>query len=82
MDACKTLNRINILNMNREHKLKRPTIILLFVGTFLMSFNLLTRHFFNIPVDLVDFLKGLGVGFILSSLFVQRKLEKKAQQEF
>lgn len=63
--------------MNRQLKLKKQTILLLLIGTLLMSFTLLTRHFFGIPIDLEDLLKGLGVGFIISSLFVQRKLEKK-----
>jgi hypothetical protein len=41
-----------------------------------MSFTLFTRHFFHVPDSLSDFLKGLGVAFIISALFVQKKLEK------
>lgn len=66
--------------MNRKHRFKRQTILLLFVGALCMSFTLLTRHFFETPKDLEDFIKGIGVAFIISSLFVQRKLERKAQQ--
>ena len=40
-----------------------------------MSFTLLTRHFFETPIDVDDFLKGLGVAFMISALFVQKKLE-------
>jgi len=65
--------------MKRQHKLKRQTILLLMIGTLCMSFTLITRHFFETPLDLEDFLKGLGVAFIISSLFVQRKLERKEQ---
>lgn len=49
------------------------------IGTLCMSFTLLTRHFFETPIDIDDFLKGLGLAFIISSLFVQRKLEMKAK---
>jgi hypothetical protein len=56
--------------------MKRQTLLLLLVGTLCMSFTLFTRHFFNVPDALSDFLKGLGVVFIISALFVQKKLEK------
>jgi hypothetical protein len=56
--------------------MKRQTILLLLVGTLCMSFTLFTKHFFKVPDTLGDFLKGLGVAFIISALFVQKKLEK------
>ena len=58
--------------------MKKQTILFLAIGTLSMSFTLLTRRFFETPVDVEDFLKGLGVAFIISSLFVQRNLEKKS----
>ena len=66
--------------MKRRHELKKQTILLLMIGTLFMSFTLITRHFFETPLDLEDFIKGLGVAFIISSLFVQRKLERKEQE--
>jgi len=64
--------------MKRKQKFKKQTILLMMVGTLCMSFTLLTRHFFETPLDIEDFLKGLGVAFIISSVFVQRTLERKA----
>lgn len=58
--------------------MKKTTIFLLTIGTLCMSFNLLTRHFFNTSLEIDDFLKGLGVAFMISSLFVQRKLQKNS----
>ena len=63
----------------KKQNLKKTTIYLILVGTLCMSFTLLTRNFFETPLDLDDFFKGLGVAFIISALFVQRKLERKAQ---
>jgi hypothetical protein len=59
--------------------MKKQTILLLTIGTLSMSFTLLTRHFFEITVDVEDFLKGLGVAFIISSIFVQKKLQRKSR---
>lgn len=65
-------------NINtKTNKMKKTTIYLLSIGTLCMSFTLLTRHFFETPLGIEDFLKGLGVAFIISSLFVQKKLERK-----
>lgn len=64
--------------MKKQNQLKKQTILLLAIGTLCMSFTLLTRHFFETPLDIEDFLKGLGVAFTISSLFVQRKLERKS----
>ena len=65
--------------MKRTNRLKKQTLWLIAIGTVCMSFTLLTRHFFETPIDLADFLKGLGVAFIGASLFLQKKLERKAQ---
>ena len=65
--------------MKRKQKLKKKTIFLLMIGALCMSFTLLTRHFFETPMNIEDFLKGLGIAFIISSLFVQKKLERKTQ---
>ncbi len=56
--------------------MKKQTILLLLAGTLLMSFTLFTRHFFNTPDSLGDFLKGLGLAFIIAALIVQKKLDK------
>lgn len=53
--------------MKGRHELKRQAILLLIVGTLCMSFTLLTKHFFETPLDLEDFLKGLGVTFVIYS---------------
>ncbi len=57
--------------------MKKTTIYLLLIGTLCVSFTLITRHFFKTPSGIEDFLKGLGVAFIISSLFVQNKHGKK-----
>ena len=64
--------------MKKQNQLKKPVIHLLVIGTLCMSFTLLTRHFFKTSLDIEDFFKGLGVAFIVSSLFVQRKLERES----
>jgi glycopeptide antibiotics resistance protein len=66
--------------MKSQIQIKRQTIILVFLGSLFISFTLLTRHFFETPVDIADFLTGLGVAFMLSALYVQNKLEKKTQR--
>ncbi|UBM60804.1 hypothetical protein LAG90_09165 [Marinilongibacter aquaticus] len=63
----------------RKQNLRKPTVLLIFAGIVFMSFTLLTGNFFGIPSGLDDFIKGLGVAFMISALFVQRKLERKAQ---
>ncbi len=55
------------------------TVLLLAVGTFCLSFPLLARHLIQIPAGPGDFLKGLGLAFMLSALFIQHKLERKKQ---
>ena len=67
--------------MKRRRELKKQTILLMMIGMLCISFTLITRHFFETPLDLEDFIKGLGVAFIISSLFVQRKLERKEQEK-
>lgn len=57
--------------------MKRQTILLLIIGLLCMGLTLLTRHIFTMHQDLDDFLIGLGAAFIISSLFVERKLQKK-----
>jgi len=56
--------------------MKRQTLLLILIGTLCMSFTLFTRHFLNVPDNLSDFFKGLGIAFIISALFVQKKLER------
>lgn len=58
--------------------MKRQTLILLISGSFLVSLPLFSRLLFSLPLDLADFLNGVGVAFIISTLFVQKKLESKA----
>jgi len=58
--------------------MKRQALWLLAIGAVLMSFTLLTKNFFQIPEGPDDFMKGFGVALMISSLFVQRKLDKKA----
>jgi len=58
--------------------MKKSTILLLTIGTLCMSFTLLTRHFFTTALDIEDFLKGLGVAFIISSLIIQWNHQRKS----
>lgn len=59
-----------------KNKIKKTPIYLLSIGTLCMSFTSLTRHFFETPLGVEDFFKGLGVAFIISSVFAQIKLDK------
>ncbi|HMR43187.1 MAG TPA: hypothetical protein PKC40_05110 [Saprospiraceae bacterium] len=54
--------------------MKKHTLWLLAIGSMLMSFSLLTKNFFQIPEGPNDFMKGVGVAFMISSLFVQKKI--------
>ena len=66
-------------NNNQQYRqMKKQTIRLLVLGAFLMGFTLVTNHFFETPQGIADFLKGLGCAFIIASLLVQRKLERKS----
>lgn len=56
--------------------MKKQTILLLLIGSLCLSITLLTRHFFTIPEDPADFIKGFGAALIIGALFVQRKLSK------
>lgn len=56
--------------------MKRQTLTLVVLGSLCMSFTLLTRHIFTVPIDVDDFLKGLGVAFTISALFAQKRLEQ------
>lgn len=56
--------------------MKKQTLILLIIGSLCVSFTLFSKHLFSGFNDIDDFAKGLGVAFIISALFVQRKLEK------
>lgn len=45
-----------------------------------MGLAMLVNHYFVSLKDPSDFIKGIGVAFILSSLFVQRKLTQEQKQ--
>ena len=59
--------------------MRRQTKFLLITGGLLMGFSLITRYFFTVPEDVDDFLKGIGVSFVIASIFVQRKLERRRE---
>jgi hypothetical protein len=56
--------------------MKKQTLWLLFLGTFIMAVPLFISPLVQIPDSIGDFLKGLGVAFIISSLFVERKMRR------
>ncbi|MCB0700346.1 MAG: hypothetical protein H6551_05575 [Chitinophagales bacterium] len=60
--------------------MKRQTRFLLIAGGLLMGLAMLVNHYFVSLKDPSDFIKGIGVAFILSSLFVQRKLTQEQKQ--
>ncbi|MCB0445627.1 MAG: hypothetical protein R2812_00925 [Gelidibacter sp.] len=62
-----------------KKQLKTQTVLVFGIGGLCMGISLLTKPFFNIPQDLADFIKGLGVGLIIASFFVQWKSEQKTQ---
>jgi hypothetical protein len=64
--------------MKRPQPIKKQTFLVLLLGTFFISFSLLTRHFFKTPIDVQDFLIGFGAALIIMSLFVQKKLERES----
>jgi hypothetical protein len=55
--------------------MKNKVKMMMLAGMICLSFNLIVKHFIQIPGDVVDFVKGFGVALIISCLFVQRKLE-------
>lgn len=63
--------------MKSNKQFYKQTILLIMLGSLLIGSTLLTKFFTDTHVDIDDFLKGLGVTFIISSLFVQKKLELK-----
>jgi hypothetical protein len=56
--------------------MKKQTLWLLVIGNLCMAFTLFASPFFNVPNSIGDFLKGFGVTFVVSALFVQRKMER------
>ena len=58
--------------------MKKQTLWLLFLGTFSMAFGLLVSPFMQVPNSADDFLKGLGIAFIFSALFLDRKMRRES----
>lgn len=56
--------------------MKKQTLWLLFLGTFSMAFGLLASPFIHVPNAADDFLKGLGIAFIFSALFLDGKMKR------
>ncbi len=50
--------------------MKKKTKSLLVTGLLCMGFTLFTKYIFQVPEDIDDFLKGFGVVFIVSALFM------------
>ncbi len=63
--------------MKKRNGLDKRTIFLLLTGTLLMSFTLLTNHFFETLIDIEDFFKGFGLAIVISALIVQSSIDKK-----
>jgi hypothetical protein len=60
--------------------MRKQTINLIILGSLFMSFTLFTQDIFTVSNGTEDFIKGLGVAFNISALFVQKKLEGKDRQ--
>jgi hypothetical protein len=43
------------------------------IGAMLIGFTVFTRSFISVPEDTTDFLKGMGVAFIISAFILDRK---------
>jgi hypothetical protein len=67
--------RNNIL-IHKIYIMKKQTLWLLLIGSVCMSFSLLASPFIKVPDSITDFLKGMGVAFIIAALFVQKKLQR------
>mgnify|MGYP001826786964 CR=1 FL=1 len=65
--------------MKTFNKFSRQTFLLLLLGTLLIGLPFFIKGFLNMPEDLIDFLKGIGVAFVFSSLFFLRKTTLKNQ---
>jgi hypothetical protein len=52
--------------------MKREAILLLLSGSLCISFRFLTSPFITVPVDLADFLKGMGVSFMIAALIIEK----------
>ena len=53
---------------------------LLILGGLLMGIGFFTRTIFDISSDTIDFLKGIGVAFIISSLLIEWKKNKQVSR--
>ncbi|NND07767.1 MAG: hypothetical protein HKN87_15425 [Saprospiraceae bacterium] len=62
------------------HKHKR-TRLLIILGGLLWGIPLFSQLLLRVSTDTEDILKGLGAAFLISALFVQRKMERRVGAE-
>jgi len=64
-------------------KIKKQAVWLLIVGTFCMSFSIITRHFINTPESVEDFFKGFGWVLMMAGLIklLKNSLQTQKQQQ-
>jgi hypothetical protein len=61
--------------------MKKQLSWLMPAGALLMGFPLLTSIFYAMPGSIADFIKGVGVGIIIASFFVQVWHSKTMRKE-
>ena len=62
--------------------MKKQTLYLLVIGLLLIGFGTLSRPYLHIDQNIDDFLKGVGIAFVISGLFFQaRKMRGKKTEQ-
>jgi len=56
--------------------MKKQPLWFIVIGNLCMAFTLFTSPFIKVPDSIGDFLKGFGVVFVISALFIQKKKER------
>jgi hypothetical protein len=52
-------------------KMKKQTLWLLFLGGIFMGFGLFAPYIIKISDSVTDFVKGMGVAFIIAGFFIE-----------
>lgn len=63
--------------------MKKQTLYLLVIGLLFIGFGTLSRPYLHMDTNIDDFLKGVGVAFVISALFFQfrKKREERRSTE-
>ena len=59
--------------------MSKKSLRLYIIGGLCMGFGLFARHIPDFSIDLTDFIKGLGVAFLLASVFFMKTPQENTQ---